>query len=472
MKKALLILVAILAVTFILGNAGVFSEFAVTFTTGELIPLIIAIIVMAARYIIQAASYETAFEAVGFKTGYWHNVVLIFSLLFINTFCLFSGATGVAFIIDDARRRGADIGTATSGAILTQIGYFCALLVISVVGMLVMLISDSMNTIFLIGALLLVGTLLMLSSFFVIGYFKPGMLIKFLTFVEKGIRRVLSLFKKNLRKDWGAATAQSFIDSARVLAKNPVGVAITMGYATLSALMNMACLVAIGFAFGFDEVVPLVAAFAVAAISIQLSPTPQGIGVTEAAITMILTAYGCSLASAAAIALVYRGIMLWLPFFVGAILLSQSGFFKEKKDPTEEHRRKDVAWVTGTLMGLLGVVNIGLSLFGEQLISYEVLTQFVDLGVTLFGILQVIGGIVLLLLAVGLVFRSRTVWALSMSVLVILAGMQIYFGVFQVAIPVLALAVWLFFQREAFDKTTLLTKVKERFLPSKGEEQE
>ena len=48
---------------------------------------------MLARHLVQAASYDAAFEAVGHKTGFWHNVVLIFSLVFINTFCLFSGAT-------------------------------------------------------------------------------------------------------------------------------------------------------------------------------------------------------------------------------------------------------------------------------------------------------------------------------------------------------------------------------------------
>ena len=88
---------------------------------GALIPLVIACIIMVARHVVQAMSYNEAFGAVGQKTGLWHNIVLIFSLVFINTFCLFSGATGVAFIIDDAHRKGLDIGTSTSGAILSGI---------------------------------------------------------------------------------------------------------------------------------------------------------------------------------------------------------------------------------------------------------------------------------------------------------------------------------------------------------------
>ena len=45
----------------------------------------------------------------------------------------------------------------------------------------------------------------------------------------------------------------------------------------------------------------------------------------------MLTAYGCTIATSAAIALVYRGIMLWLPFIAGALCLSQTDFFKDKK---------------------------------------------------------------------------------------------------------------------------------------------
>ena len=63
----------------------------------------------------------------------------------------------------------------------------------------------------------------------------------------------------------------------------------------------------------------------------MLSPTPQGVGVVEAAIAAVLTSAGCSLSVATAIALVYRGIMFWVPFCIGAVLLSQSGFFTAKR---------------------------------------------------------------------------------------------------------------------------------------------
>ena len=108
MKKAIIILLVIVAACFLCANLNYLMSIIDAMQGGALIPLVIACIIMVARHVVQAMSYNEAFGAVGQKTGLWHNIVLIFSLVFINTFCLFSGATGVAFIIDDAHRKGLD----------------------------------------------------------------------------------------------------------------------------------------------------------------------------------------------------------------------------------------------------------------------------------------------------------------------------------------------------------------------------
>lgn len=458
-KKALLLVLGIVTCCVLIANADYLAEFLKTLQTGALVPIVVSVVLMLARHIVQAFSYDAAFAAVGFKTGLWHNVVLIFSLVFINTFCLFSGATGVAFIIDDAHRKGADAGTATSGAILSQIGYFAAVLVISVIGFVTMLVSGTMNTLFLVGGLLLAGVLLILSSMFVVGHRRPRALFRVFLVVEKLINRVLGLLKKRMKPGWGRRTASSFIDSAGILAHNPVGTLVTVGYASLSAVLNMACLVAIGYAFGFEHVSALVAAFAVSAISVILSPTPQGVGVVEAAIAAILTAHGCSLATATAIALVYRGIMFWMPFCIGALLLSQSGFFADKKSATEQQRAKDIGWISGTLVGLVGLVNIGLALIPTTFEPYSALTSWIDMGAFLKGPWLIACGVVLLVLAVGLVMRFRTAWALALGMLILIAGGEFLFvDTAKVALAVVVLAVWLFWKRTVFDRPIALPR--------------
>ncbi len=453
MKKALLIVVVILVVTFFLGNATLVSQFLSTVGSAAIAPLFVACICVVFRYFTQAASYDAAFEAVGHKTGFWHNVNLIYSLVFINTFCMFSGATGLAFIIDDLRRTGAPLGSATAGGFLSQIGFFAAVFFISIISTIVMLVSNSLNAIILIGFAALAAVLFGQTIFFVIGYFKPSWLFTFLGFVETFINRLLKAFKKNLRNDWAYTTADQFIKSSRVLAQNPNGVAITIVWATISGILNMSCLVAIGIAFGCSDIASLVASFGVTIVSIMLSPTPQGIGVTEAAITSVLTLGGTSATTAAAIALVYRGIMLWVPFAIGAFMLSQSGFFKNKNAPTKESRANDIGWICGTLVAIVGLVNIITAFASHILTPYEALTQFVDLSSVLVGPSIIGGGTLLLICAVGLIVRMRVVWAISLAVLCILGTFELLFGTTLVTIPMFTLAALLITVRKAFDKT-------------------
>ena len=165
---------------------------------------------------------------------------------------------------------------------------------------------------------------------------------------EALLNRLLGLVKKRLAPGWGRKTAGSFISSATVLARSPQGTLATVSYASFSAVLNMACLVAIGYAFGCTDVAALVAAFAVAAISVIFdAPRRRAWAWWRRPLRPYSRQQGTSLATATAIALVYRGIMFWMPFCIGAVLLSQSGFFADKRNPTEEQRAKDIGWISG-----------------------------------------------------------------------------------------------------------------------------
>jgi len=453
MKKAIFILIAIIAAFFLAANLDYVNEFVTAMQGGALIPLVIAVVVMLGRYIVQAVSYDEAFAAVGYRTGLWHNIVLIFSLVFINTFCPFGGATGVAFIIDDARRRGAEIGIATSGAVLSQLAFFAAVFIISIIGFFAMFLSGMVNPIFIIGGLVLLGTLLALSSFFFMGYFKPEWLFKIFDKVEGLARKILVVFKKDLAENWGKGVADSFVRSAKTLAENPKGALITILYASASALLNMMCLMAVCFAFGFTTIGPIVAAFSVATIPVLLSPTPQGVGVVEAVIIAILTSAGCSLSVATAIALVYRGILFWIPFVIGAVLLSQSGFFSENKNASPEAKRNDVGWIAGMLVLICAVVNLIIALVPDLFAPFSLVTQWVDIGNMFAGPALIFTAVLLVVLGVGLVRRYRLAWAATLPLLSFIAGFEFLFlDTIKVAIPILLIALFLFWKRDAFNR--------------------
>ena len=82
----------------------------------------------------------------------------------------------------------------------------------------------------------------------------------------------------------------------------------------------------------------------------MVSFTPQGVGVVEAAVTIAFTAFGASATAGMAIGLVYRGIVFWMPFIIGAVLIQTTKSFrsdgkKAKATPNlnEQRRRAELA---------------------------------------------------------------------------------------------------------------------------------
>ena len=89
------------------------------------------------------------------------------------------------------------------------------------------------------------------------------------------------------------------------------------------------CLV--GLAFGIYDIEALICGYVVATLFAMISITPQGVGVVEAAVVVCFTAYGVSGAAGMAAVLVYRGIVFWMPFFIGAVFIQRTKMFSTKE---------------------------------------------------------------------------------------------------------------------------------------------
>jgi hypothetical protein len=63
----------------------------------------------------------------------------------------------------------------------------------------------------------------------------------------------------------------------------------------------------------------LVAGFSIGNLFNIVSPTPSGIGIVEGTLTLALASLHVPLAAATVVALAYRGIVFWLPLFLGMV---------------------------------------------------------------------------------------------------------------------------------------------------------
>jgi uncharacterized protein (TIRG00374 family) len=105
-----------------------------------------------------------------------------------------------------------------------------------------------------------------------------------------------------------------------LLRKKPKNLLLPAVLALSSKFLLMLVLYLVFLAFNVPVTfATLVAGFSIGNLFNIVSPTPSGIGIVEGTMALVLTSLHVPLAASTVVALVYRGIVFWLPLFLGMI---------------------------------------------------------------------------------------------------------------------------------------------------------
>lgn len=188
---------------------------------------------------------------------------------------------------------------------------------------------------FLLGlvAIALVGGL---ATVMFLGGTRPQLVLKVLKPVEKLIDKVLKKLKKGPIDPWAERTVESFSESSKQIVRTPKRTLAAFGCSLVASACEVSCFVVVGIAFGIDNIEALVCGYVLATLFAMVSIVPQGVGVVEAAVMVGFGLFGVNTAAGMATVMVYRGIVFWLPFLIGAIVIQRMGLKRGgKKKPAE-----------------------------------------------------------------------------------------------------------------------------------------
>lgn len=127
---------------------------------------------------------------------------------------------------------------------------------------------------------------------------------------------------------WGERQAVDFVRAARDIVEHPRALGGTLAIALALKLANLASLYAVSLAYRHPLACgPLVAALAMGVVFSVVNLIPHGLGMAEGIMALVLTSLGVAAAEALTIAIVFRGLSVWLPLLVGFLCLRQVGSF-------------------------------------------------------------------------------------------------------------------------------------------------
>lgn len=335
LRMLLIGLVIIIVIVIIVMRGHELNEFVDAVKKGSPYFLIAAIALQMGKYISQGFGYKACFRAVEAKVGFKTGFTLVFGTFFLNTVAPSFNLAGISLVINQAVKKGIPAGKGTGAAFLMQLCIDTGFVVIMLIAFGILQFTVGLQLGWFLLGLIAIGLVGGLGIAMFIAGKKPALVKKVLYPIEKAIDWVLRKFKRNPIDSWVDSTIDSFSNASKQIVSNRLRTLRAFGLSILASAFECSCFILCGFAFGEYSLEPLICGYVLATLFAMVAITPQGVGVVETAVMVGFSLFGIQSAAGLAIILVYRGIVFWLPFLIGAIVIQRIGF-KVKDDQAEQ----------------------------------------------------------------------------------------------------------------------------------------
>lgn len=329
-RKLVAGVVVVIVLAFIFMRGDQLVQLAEAIQTGSPLFIILAILAQLGKYFAQGFGFRACFDTVGEKITFKTGLSLVFGTFFVNTIAPSLNLAGTSLVVDTAHKQGISAGKATSAALLMQLcidsGFTCIMILTFTVLSLTVGLDPGWLALGML-AIVLVGGLV---TVMVLGGVRPDLVVRVLRPVERLVNRILVKFKRESMGPWLERTVESFSGASTLIVKRPKKTLKAFACSLTASLFEITCFAMAGLAFGVQSPEPLICGYVVATLFAMISFTPQGVGVVEAACVVAFGLFGIDGASALVVVMVYRGIVFWMPFLIGAVVI-QLGARKKRK---------------------------------------------------------------------------------------------------------------------------------------------
>lgn len=410
--------------------------------------LAVAALLQVGYYLGYVLTYRQAFAAVGVQRRVTELTPVMLASVFVNTVTPSAGTAGPALMIDDATRRGVEPGNAAAAVVIGQFADFAGFAVVMAVGFIYLAVLGRLTLLEAAAASVFLGLVAALGVALALALKRPQTLERAFLALERAVARLVAVFRRPAPGPWAARAAAEFSAAVELSARRPAAVVSAWLVAVVGHTLDLGCFIAIGWAFGWYAVGPLLAGYAVGIVVWLTSIVPQGVGVVEGSVAVLLASLGVPAATAAAISLTFRGLTFWLPFLAGFALLPRVSTFRaDRARATSEFPAKAAA----VFVFAIGAMNILSASTPGLRARVALLETFVPFGIQASHIAAALAGVALVMLSRGLWRHKHAAYLLTIALLALSAVSHLLKGLdYEEAVIALAVMVWLLTEGGAF----------------------
>jgi len=389
-----------------------------------------------------------AFGAVGVRRPFGELVSVVLASIFVSTVTPAGAAGGTALIVDDAVRRGTPAPRSAAAVVLFELADFTGFGVVLLAGFGYLLAVGRLQRFEIVAGAVFLGIVVAFAASLVVAVRRPAVIAGLFVRLERVAEWLSARLHRERPAPWAIVAANDFTQAAELAAGRPSAVVRTWMVAVVGHLFDLFSLIAVGAAFGVHGVGVLLAAYVVGIVVWLTSFIPQGVGLVEAAMTIVLISFGVPAVTATTVSLVFRGLTFWLPFVAGFVALRKVKTF----EPAARGASSSVVpHAAALLTALAGVVNILSAVTPSIRTRVAFLERVLPLQVQYGHLAAIVAGVGLLMLGRGLWRRKRMAWMIACALLATGVAGHLVKGLdWEEASVSAALLVWLLVERRHF----------------------
>ena len=325
-KQIIFLMLSLLGIIFIyISREEIRKIFDATSDT-KLRWLFAAIFLQLIVYFFLASAHRSGLKLVGVERTRKELIPLILAALVVNSTAPSGGTSGTILFINDSKKRG-ESGTKTGTAIILVIVLnFVALLAI-LSGCLVYLRAlNELGTTEIISTAILFFVVLFIYSILFFAKIKPAMVEKFFLKLSIMFENIKAFFKIKSRKShaWVKVFTEELHSASKSVHGNGKGVLNVILMFLFAHFFNFLTIYILFISFSVHTKIGIIiAGYAIGELFKIVSPSPEGIGVTEASMVIVYSSFGVNPLIATSITLIYRGLNFWIPFGLGFFFLQK-----------------------------------------------------------------------------------------------------------------------------------------------------
>jgi hypothetical protein len=321
MKKFIVILFLFLGVAVVALSFGELEKIIATLQQAHLRYLFVALTLEALWMWNIGLTYKSIYHLLGIEESRDRLTLVAAASNFVNLVAPTAGWGGIAIFASDARNRGHAPGKATLAGALFMLFDQVAFLCVLAVGWIVLIRRNDLDAGEIVASLVLLVVSGIFASLLYLGYRSPNALGNTLARMAHIVNRFVRPFihRDYLSEDRAHAFASEIAEGLSGLPERPKQLLVPL----LHALANKTLLIGILICAFLSFDVPfsagtVIAGFAIGYLFLIVSPTPNGIGVVEGLMPLVLVSLRVTYEAAVVITLTYRAITFWVLLAVGA----------------------------------------------------------------------------------------------------------------------------------------------------------